>query len=311
MMRLTMAALALGVLLGLPTGARAQWAIPDEVKTVSVGGYPLAYRETGSGEPVVLVHGSLGDYRIWYAQAPAFSKDYRVLSLSLRHYYPERWNGVGDDFSVAQHAADVAALIQRLNLGPVHLLGHSRGGAVVLTVAKEHPELIKTLILEDASGMEGLLPETPETKAMAGEVKGLVARLRENLAAGDKEKAGQEFTDGLNGPGTWAKRSALQKEILLDNLGTGVDSGERGHVTCADIAKFSFPILTLTGERSPKRYPEGFAAARTCNPSIPAAIVIPNAAHAMNRDNPDAFNAAVLAFLGQHRGPLQPASATR
>jgi esterase len=64
MMRLTMAALALGVMFGLPSGARAQWAIPDEVMTVSVGGYPLAYRETGSGEPIVLVHGSLGDYRI-------------------------------------------------------------------------------------------------------------------------------------------------------------------------------------------------------------------------------------------------------
>ncbi|MCJ2115669.1 alpha/beta hydrolase [Methylobacterium sp. J-001] len=193
-------------------------------------------------------------------------------------------------------------MIQHLNLGPVHLLGHSRGGAVVLTVAKEHPELIKTLILEDASGMEGLLPETPETKAMAGEVKGLVSTLRANLAAGDKEKAGQEFTDGLNGPGTWAQRSALQKEILLDNLGTGVDSGERGNITCSDIAKFSFPVLTLSGERSPKRYPEGFAAARKCNPAIPAAIVIPNAAHAMNRDNPEAFNAAVLAFLAQHQG---------
>ncbi|MCJ2138368.1 alpha/beta hydrolase [Methylobacterium sp. J-026] len=305
-MRSMMAALALGLCLGQPTCAQAQWAIPDGVKSVSVAGYPLTYQETGSGEPVVLVHGSLGDYRIWYAQVPALAKAYRVFALSLRHYYPERWNGVGEDFSIAQHAADVAALIQQLNLGPVHLLGHSRGGAVVLTVAKEHPELIRTLILEDASGMEGLLPETPETQAMAGEVKGLVSRLRVNLAAGDKEKAGQEFTDGLNGPGTWAKRSALQKEILLDNLGTGVDSGERGHITCSDIAKFSFPILTLTGERSPKRYPEGFAAARTCNPAIPAAIVIPNAAHAMNRDNPDAFNAAVLEFLARHRGRQHP-----
>jgi esterase len=308
-MRELMAAFALGLCVVSGGSAHAQWAIPDGVRTVQVGGYPLAYQESGSGEPVVLVHGSLGDYRIWYAQVPALAKDHRFLALSLRHYYPERWNGVGDDFSVAQHAADVAALIQTLNLGPVHLLGHSRGGAVVLTVAKTHPELIKTLILEDASGMEGLLPETPETKAMAGEVKGLVARLRANLAAGDKEKAGQEFTDGLNGPGTWMKRSALQKEILLDNLGTGVDSGERGDITCADIAKFAFPILTLTGERSPKRYPEGFAAARTCNANIPAAIVIPNAAHAMNRDNPDAFNAAVLAFLARNRGQIRASSA--
>lgn len=310
-MRRAVAALCLGLCLGLPSAACAQWAIPDGVRTVPVEGYPLAYQETGAGEPVVLVHGSLNDYRIWYAQVPALSKDHRVLALSLRHYYPERWDGAGADFSIAQHAADIAALIQRLNLGPVHLLGHSRGGAVVLTVAKEHPELIRTLILEDASGLEGLLPETPETKAMAGETKALVATLRANLTAGQPEKAAQEFTDGLGGPGTWAKRSAMQRGILLDNLGTGVDSGERGAITCADVTKFAFPVLTLTGERSPRRYGAGFAEARRCNPAIPVAIVIPDAAHSMNRDNPEAFNAAVLAFLAQHHGPSQPPPASR
>jgi pimeloyl-ACP methyl ester carboxylesterase len=280
--------------------ARAEWAIPEGARTVEVNGYPITYQETGSGTPIVLVHGSLNDYRIWYAQVPEFAKNYRVVTVSLRHYYPERWDGKGEDFSIAQHAADVAALIQKLNLGKVHLLGHSRGGAVVLTVAKEHPELLRTLILEDASGMERLLPDTPESRKMATESKELVAGLRRNLAEGSVEKAAQEFTDGLGGSGTWAKRSQAQKQILLDNMGTGVDSGERGDVTCADIAKFGFPVLTLTGERSPKRYPEAFAAAHRCNAAIPAPIVIPNAAHAMNRENPEPFNAAVLDFLARH-----------
>ena len=107
-MRLRMAVILVGLCTGLPDAANAQWAIPDGVKTAAVQGYPLAYQEAGSGEPIVLVHGSLGDYRIWYAQVPVLSKQYRVLSLSLRHYYPERWDGVGEDFSISQHAADVA-----------------------------------------------------------------------------------------------------------------------------------------------------------------------------------------------------------
>lgn len=201
---------------------------------------------------------------------------------------------------MAQHPTDVEALIQKLDIGKVNLLGHSRGGAVVLIVAKEHPELIKALILEDASGMERLLPATPEAHRMAAETKGLVAGLRRNLADGNVEKAAQEFTDGLGGPGTWAKRSQTQKRILLDNMGTGVDSGERGNVTYTDIAKSKFPVLTLTGERSPKRYPEAFAAAHRCNAAIPAPVVIPNAAHAMNRENFEPFNTAVLDFLTQH-----------
>lgn len=292
------AVLALGVLSA--SSARAEWPIPEGARSVEVNGYPITYQETGSGDPLVLVHGSLNDYRIWYAQVPEFAKKYRVISLSLRHYYPEKWDGKSEDFSVTRHAADVAALIEKLGLGKVNLLGHSRGGAVVLMVAKEHPELIKTLILEDASGMERLLPDTPEAQKMASETKELVAGLRRNLADGNLEKAAQEFTDGLGGPGTWAKRSQAQKQILLDNMGTGVDSGERGNVTCADIAKFKFPVLTLTGERSPKRYPEAFAAAHRCNAAIPAPIVIPNAAHAMNRENPEAFNAAVGNLLARH-----------
>nr|WP_276081445.1 alpha/beta hydrolase [Methylobacterium sp. GC_Met_2] len=282
------------------TQAQADWSTPEGTQRVVVDGYPLTYQVTGSGEPLVLVHGSLNDYRIWYAQVPEFAKKYRVITMSLRHYYPERWDGKGDDFSVSQHAEDVAALIKQLGLSKVHLLGHSRGGAVVLMVAKAHPELIKTLILEDASGMEGLLPDTPESRKMASETKELVGGLRRNLADGNVEKAAQEFTDGLGGPGTWAKRSPAQRQILLDNMGTGVDSGERGNITCADIAKFDFLVLTLTGERSPKRYGEAFAAAQRCNAAVPTPIVIPNAAHAMNRENPEPFNASVLEFLAVH-----------
>jgi pimeloyl-ACP methyl ester carboxylesterase len=64
-----------------------------------------------------------------------FAEQYRVIAISLRHYFPEPWDGRGDDFSILQHADDLAEFTRKLELGPVHLLGHSRGGAVVLNVA--------------------------------------------------------------------------------------------------------------------------------------------------------------------------------
>ncbi len=88
-----------------------------------------------------------------------------------------------------------------MNLGQVNLLGHSRGGAVALNVAKEHPELIKTLILADPSGMETLLPESPENQKMAAETKGLIDTLKANLASGDPEKAGVNLSTRLAGRG--------------------------------------------------------------------------------------------------------------
>jgi pimeloyl-ACP methyl ester carboxylesterase len=276
--------------------AAPRWPLPEGIKSVEVNGYEMAYREAGSGTPIVLVHGSVNDYRTWNAQVPVFAEKYRVFGLSLRHYYPEPWEGHGDDFSLDQHASDVAAFIEKLNLGKVHLLGHSRGGDVVLRVANEHPELIKTLILEDASGLDKLLPDSADSQ---GRTEAYVALAR-NLATGNRELAAQAYFDISQGPGTWVKRPPEEKKLFLDNVGTVLKPEARKPVTtCEQIARYDFPILLLTAERSPRRYGQAFAAMRKCK-NIPEPIMIPNAGHPMNRDNPAAFNAAVLDFLAHN-----------
>jgi esterase len=295
--------IGLASLLSLPALAAPKWSIPDGIKTIEVNSYDMAYQETGSGIPLVLVHGSLTDYRTWNAQVPDFSKAYCTISVNLRHYYPEKWDGIGDDFLINQHASDVAALIKKLNLGKVHLLGHSRGGGVVLHVARLYPEVIRTLILEDASGMESLLPASPESTTLAAKGTEIRKTLRANIAGGDMDKAAREFVDGWNGPGSWEKLPAATKQIVLDNLGTGMAIDERPKISCADIQNFNFPVLLLTGERSPKRYGDMYGAMRQCKPNIPAQVIVPNATHTMHGatlGNPVFFNKVVLEFLNQH-----------
>jgi esterase len=180
---------------------KPSWPIPSELKWEAVNGYPMAYRDAGNGTPIVLVHGSTNDYRAWNAQFNVFSETHRVIAVSLRHFYPERWDGVGTDFSIEQHAQDVAALIKKLNLGKVHLVGHSRGGAVVAEVAKSHPEVIRTLVLPDAS-IEMSMPETAEAKEAAGFTQKLIGTLQTNLKTGDPVKAAEVFVDMVNAPGT-------------------------------------------------------------------------------------------------------------
>jgi len=128
-----------------------KWPIPADVNWIEVNGYPMAYQDHGTGAPIVLVHGSLCDYRLWECQLEAFSRQHRLLNVSLRHYFPEVWDGAGDDFSLAQHADDLAVFIERMALGPVHLLGHSRGGIVVVETAKKRPDLIRTLVVADSA----------------------------------------------------------------------------------------------------------------------------------------------------------------
>jgi pimeloyl-ACP methyl ester carboxylesterase len=266
-----------------------------------VDGYPLAYQEAGEGAALLLVHGSLIDYRAWALQVPAFAAAHRTIAVSLRHCYPERWNGVGGDFTVSRHADDLAAFIAGRKLGPVHLVGHSRGGAVAIALALRNPALVRSLILADPGGLEALLPDTLEGSQMAGESVRMFARLRDDLATGDPWCAARAFVDSLGGAGTWERRTPEQRQMLMDNIGTGPTCAERPRWTREDLAALKGPILLVTGVRSPRRYPLMLAELERCNARVTGCVSIAEAAHAMNRENPAAFNETVLRFLAGQR----------
>jgi pimeloyl-ACP methyl ester carboxylesterase len=87
---------------------------------------------------------------------------------------------------------------------------------------------------------------------------------------------------------------------VLDNIETGPACAQRPSFTAAEIASLATPVLLLTGARSPARYAPLLAATRSANPRVAPIVSIPYAAHAMHRDNPAAFNTAVLDFLARH-----------
>ena len=272
----------------------------EAVERFDVGGFSMAYREAGAGSPVLLVHGSMSDYRVWAEQVPVLAEHYRTFAVSLRHSFPDAWDGRGDDFTVRQHAADLGAFIQGMRLGRTHVVGHSRGAAVALLLARQRPELVRTLILADAGGLEGLLPDTPEGQRMAQESAEMFARLRRDLATEDLEGAARAFAESLGGEGAWARRSAQQRQILLDNIRTGPACAERPQLTREDVQELDVPTVLVTGARSPRRYLLMLSAMQKASMDVEDLVTIPNAAHAMQRENPAAFNAAVMAFLARH-----------
>jgi pimeloyl-ACP methyl ester carboxylesterase len=245
------------------------------------------------------VHGATNDYRAWNAQFKVLSESYRVIAVSLRHFYPERWDGIGTDFSIEQHAKDVAGLIKNLSLGKVHLVGHSRGGAVAIEVAKSHPEVIRTLVLPDAS-IEMPVPNTPEGKAASEFTQNVIGTLQKNLKIEEPIKAAEVFIDMLNTPGTWPQLAEPVKEMILANIYTALGDKSRPLTLCDDVKKFTFPVLLMTADKSPKKYEFFYSEMRKCNVDLPQTIVIPNAGHAMQRNNPEAFNKATIGFISQH-----------
>jgi pimeloyl-ACP methyl ester carboxylesterase len=133
------------------------------VKQMKVNGVELAYVEEGSGVPVVFVHGALLDWRSFDLLRPAVAAGYRYVAYSRRYHQPNRWTGDGSDYSYQLHEDDLVAFIAGLGAGPVHLVGHSYGGGVVLLTALDHPELVKSAVIgEPGSLFPDLISEEPE-----------------------------------------------------------------------------------------------------------------------------------------------------
>src|SRR6186713_2491392 len=119
-----------------------------KVKAVFIQGDSIHYIDVGKGDPVVFVHGSLGDYRTWAKQMVAFAKKHRVIAYSRRFAYPNK-QIINDsaDYTVAPHSKDLTELIKCLHLEPVHLVGHSYGAFTALLTTIDHPELVRSLTL--------------------------------------------------------------------------------------------------------------------------------------------------------------------
>src|SRR6266436_5209903 len=127
--------------------------LQSEIPLHSVQGpdVTLHYVSVGRGQPVVMVHCGLEDYRAWAAQlAPLAADHYRAIAYSRRYNFPNQNAAQCTmSYSAEVDARDLAMLFEKLHLGPVHLVGHSYGGLGALFFATEHPELVRTLTLSE------------------------------------------------------------------------------------------------------------------------------------------------------------------
>ena len=284
-----------------PSAIRRTWVLPPQVKTRQVNGYEMAYIERGSGVPVVLVHGAVSDYRHWSSQIGPFSQRYRTIAVSLRHFYPEPWDGEGVDFSLRQHAADLASFIKALNAGPVHVVGHSLGADIVLILAIAHPELIRSMVLAEPAPLNELLPKTAAVATWIEQRHIVFSSARECLEQGDLDGGVGKIIDAVSDPDTWENTPQRQKQRFLDNAWSikSLATDVQEPLTCSVIAEISTPVLFVKGGKCAKAYDEMMNALQRCL-KHDEKVVIPNAPHAMNRVNPKAFNRAVLGFFARH-----------
>src|ERR1700730_11341677 len=127
------------------------------MSTARVNGVELYYERSGSGEPLVLVHGSWSDHHNWDPVVSALAESFLVLAYDRRgHSASERPSGQG---SVLEDADDLAALIDELDLATAHVAGNSFGAIIALRAASRRPDVFRSLIVHEPP-LFGLLAGT-------------------------------------------------------------------------------------------------------------------------------------------------------
>jgi pimeloyl-ACP methyl ester carboxylesterase len=284
-------------------------------KTATLNGTTLAYREEGTGEPVVFTHGGISDLRIWDRQLPEVGRSYRAIAYSQRFHPPNEDSdpGSGDLSLVA--VEDLAAFLQEIDAAPAHLVGNSYGAYVNLVVAIRHPELVRTLVIEEPPVMPlfvslpprpaellRLLVTRPRTGIGIVQFGATMTKTLKLMSRGEETVAAQVFTRGVLDKKAFEQLSQERWEQILENLAEfrALEKGAQVFPPIDDdgVRGVRAPALLLTGERSPAWLLRLTDRLEELLPQVERQE-IPDASHLMHEDNPAAVNKAILDFLGR------------
>jgi 3-oxoadipate enol-lactonase len=134
------------------------------LSTLRTNGVELYYERTGSGQPLLLVHGLLFSAESWRDQLDSLSDEYECIAVDLRGQHRSEAPADAAGYSLWNQAEDIHGLIQQLGIAPVHYAGLSMGGMIGMRLALTHPEDISDMVLLDTSA-EGEEPEKVERYA--------------------------------------------------------------------------------------------------------------------------------------------------
>jgi pimeloyl-ACP methyl ester carboxylesterase len=245
---------------------------------IEVGGTRTYYEVTGTGEPLILLHGGLCPAETWDAQTAVLAEQYRV-------YVPERYGhgrtpDIEGPITYETMAQNTIEFIEALGIESAHLAGWSDGALAGLLVALRRPKLVRKLVLLD------------QFVTLDGARPGYVPFMEEMSAASVPpflvDLYGALSPDGIEHfPVIFEKLHATWKGE------TGIDLADLEHVTA--------PTLVLVGDDGCMRVETAVAVQR----AIPDAqlAVVPGTSHGLPLEKPHVVNQLLLDFLAEEQVP--------
>jgi pimeloyl-ACP methyl ester carboxylesterase len=210
-----------------------------------------AYFSIGAGSPVVLLHCTLSSKNQWRALSGLLAGEHRVIAIDLYGYgetpMPEKREG----FTLLDEAELVQSLLEHiLPPGePVHLVGHSYGGAVALRFSHRFPERVKTLTVFEPVAFHLLQGQDPDLEP----VRTMMAELERLLTAGLPAEAAATFLDYWSGPGSFANFPArVQQDFArrTPKLALDFQALTGTPLTLDDYRELALPVTVIAGRGS-------------------------------------------------------------
>jgi pimeloyl-ACP methyl ester carboxylesterase len=265
------------------------------VQSVNVNGVEVEYEVIGSGEPVLLISPVLADGFLPLVSEPALADRYQLI-----RYHKRGWCGsthTPPPVSIADHAADAAALLDDLGVPRAHVAGHSSGAAVALQLALDHPEHVHTLML-----LELALLSVPSGEAFLQQA----GPAFEAYGRGDPSGAFAMFMSGVSGF-DWTRCRALLEERVPGAVAQAVEDAdtffgielpaltawEFGPQQAAAIGR---PVLSVLGSQTEPLWVEVADFLRSSLPHVEE-LTVEGVGHLLHIQRPEPVARGMAEFL--------------
>jgi pimeloyl-ACP methyl ester carboxylesterase len=256
-----------------------------------VHGVRLLVEESGSGDPLMLVHGSWNDRQAWALVEDGLARRFRVVSYDRRGHTGSEDSA--EPGSRRDDEDDLASLIETPGLAPAHVVANSFGASIALGLAARQPELFRTLCAHEPP-LLSLAADDPGVATFGN----AVAPVLELIGSGEPEAAAREFVEIVLGPGAWEMMTEGERATMVANADTF--AGEALDPAWADIdlnalGGMTVPVLLTQGDQSPPMFTKIITrlAAAMDNAEV---RTLPGAGHVPHATHPADYVAVINRF---------------
>lgn len=268
------------------------------MKHANVNGVELEYEVAGSGEPVLLISPVVADGFLPLVSERALADRYQLIT-----YHKRGWAGsthTPPPVSIADHAADAAALLVHLGVRRAHIAGHSSGAAVALQLALDRPAIVHTLALLELS-----LLSVPSAAGFLEKAGPAFAA----YAAGQHETALAAFMGAASGL-EWDACRAVLDERIPGAVAEGVKDADTFFgielpalsawtFGAEQAARISQPVLSVLGTDTEPLWIEVAERLRAWLPQVED-CTIEGVGHLLHMQRPEPVARCMAAFFGLH-----------